>query len=551
MPDENSENTNSSKFQKIGLFLALAFYIVSIIIVVFVPKSHEAGNKNVKVITFAHWQLEDGFRKGFDVAIKLFEDYKASQGQKVKVIQTTVPAKGYQQWFMTQMIGGDPADVIELQGSSDVRNQYFIPLSPYIGDINPFNQGTPLEGIPWKNTYIDDMRSGLDQSYAEYYGVGIYMHTLRMYVNMDLLQKATGRRQLPETVTQWLKICEKMREYGRKTGKPIIPIGVRGFDRGTLSQLLIYYNSQLNADLNDTIPEFCSEVSSAEILQALLDGKNPREKLLAAIDVITEIGKYFCDGFPSTDLEQTKFLFFTGNVGFFPEGTWNAFSMINNSPFEVMIIDVPVIGNDHKYSKYFVGRPSEQGTGVGGLFGIPKASKNFELSLEFLRFISSWKINQLTMVEYTKWMAVLKKVKYTGIMEKMQPVQNATREIILFPYSMGSKNPKKLAESMESAIIAGTPNPQGYVRNDFINRIPDIKYEVNELIENEKRNMLNIETMRSSAAMGLNNSNRSIQDTNRFNIRSQMNLENLSARYKGLRNNIILTGILEKMESDK
>ena len=549
MADKNEEHLGSSKFQKAGLILALAFYIISIIMVLRIQTGGDIMDKNVKTITFAHWQLEDGFRNGFDEAIKLFEEYKAKQGQKVKVIQLTVPIQGYGQWFMTQLVGGDPADLIELLGTSDIRNQYFTPLSQYIGSPNPFNKGTPLEGIPWKDTYVDDMRGGLDPIYAEYYGIGVFIHTCRMYVNMDMLQKATGSRKLPQTLTEWLNICEKMRAYGKKIGKPIIPIGVRGFDRGTLSQLLGYYQSQLNSDLNDSLPEFCSDVASVDILDGLRQGKLSKEKQLAAINILTEIGNYFCDGFPSTDLEQTKFLFFAGNVGFFPEGTWNAFSMINNSPFEVEIIDVPVIGPDHKYSKFFAGRPSEQGVGVGGLFGIPKATKNFNLAFEFLQFITSWKINQMTMVEHSKWLASVKKVDYTGIMKKMQPLPGSKRANITFPFSFGAKSDKKIYEVIETAIINKTPEPQEYFWKDFISRIPDIHDELIEMIENEKRNMINIETMRSTSALGQKQSELTSMDAARLKTRSQMNFENLVSQYKSLRNIMKADKTLESMKT--
>ena len=549
MGNKSDEHTGSSKFQKLGLIMGLAFYIVSAIMVASIQKGGSILDKNVKTITFAHWQLEDGFRQGFDEAIKMFEEYKAKQGQQVKVLQSTVPVQGYLQWFMTQLVGGDPADVIELHWSFDIRNQYFTPLSQYIGNPNPFNKGTPLEGIPWKDTYVDDMRGGLDQNYAEYYGAGIYIHTFRMYVNMDLLQKATGSRKLPKTLTEWLTICEKMREYGKKAGKPVIPVGVRGFDRGTLGQLLGYYQSQLNADLNDILPEFCDDASTLDIFKALQERKLSKEKQLAAISIVAEIGKYFCDGFPSTDLEQTKFLFFAGKVGFFPEGTWNAFSMINNSPFEVEIIDVPVIGPDHKYSKFFAGRPSEQGAGVGGLFGIPKASKNFDLALEFLQFITSWKVNQATMVEHCKWLAAVKEIKYTGIMQKMQPLQGSRIGSIGFPFSFGTQSGKKMLEAIEASIINKIPDPQEYFWKDFIRRIPEMHDELIEMIENEKRNMLNIETMRSTVALGLKQSEQSHRDAGRLKIRTQMNFENLVTRYRNARSNMMLDKSLENMKT--
>ena len=399
------DNNNKKMFQNIGLIMAGLFYIVSCVMVYINTTGGAMLNSDIKTITFAHWQLEDGFREGYAEAIKQFEEYKASQGQKVKVVQTTVPWRGYNQWFLTQLIGGDPADVIELKGSSSLRNQYFIPLSRYIGAPNPFNTGTPMSGVPWKDTFIDNMNGALDSSFGEYFGIGAFTGTYRVYVNIDLLEKATGSRKLPKTLKQWMDACDKMRGYGEKIGKAIIPIGVRGFDKGTLNYLFQNYFSQINSDINDKISQNCSPgLSTYDVWQQLAKNKLDKDKLLAAVDIVREIGQNFGAGFMATDLEQTKFLFFSGKVGFFPEGTWNAYSMVKNAPFEVAIMPLPIIGQDHKYSKYFVGAPTEQGARVGCLFGIPKASKNFDLALEFLQFVSSWKINNMIMVDYCKWL---------------------------------------------------------------------------------------------------------------------------------------------------
>lgn len=80
---------------------------------------------DVKRLTFAHWQLEDGFREGYADAIRVYEKLKADQGINVKVVQTAVPSRGYAQWFLTQLIGGDCADVIELSGSRNFRTSIF------------------------------------------------------------------------------------------------------------------------------------------------------------------------------------------------------------------------------------------------------------------------------------------------------------------------------------------------------------------------------------------------------------------------------------------
>ena len=146
MSDRNRDEVYSAgRFQKLGLWLAVLFYVLSVVMVI-----RNCGGMSVvfspdtRVITIAHWQLEDGFREGIDAAIAEYEKRKAGQGVKVKVRQVAIPVRGYPQWFLTQLIGGNPADILEVTGSSDILNQYFTPLSPYIGSPNPWNKGTPL-----------------------------------------------------------------------------------------------------------------------------------------------------------------------------------------------------------------------------------------------------------------------------------------------------------------------------------------------------------------------------------------------------------------------
>ncbi|MFA6715535.1 MAG: extracellular solute-binding protein [Victivallales bacterium] len=532
---KNNIDDSKNWFQNIGLILAGLFYLVACVIVFVNNSGGKLLAPSQKTITFAHWNLEDGFREGYAEAIQRFEDYKAKQGQKVKVIQTTVPFRGYPQWFLTQLIGGTPADVIKLSGSSEQHNQYFVPLSAYIGKPNPFNRGTPFESVPWKDTFLDNMNGGLNADYGEYYGIGINSATYRVYVNLDLLEKATGSRKMPDTLTEWLTVCEKLKEYGEKIGKPIIPIGVRGFDKRTLNYLFYYYFSQMNSDLNEDMSGNCSpRAENAKIFEALAGNRLSREKILAAADIIKQIGQYFCKGFTATDQEQTKFLFFAGNVGFFPEGTWNAYSMVKNSPFEVGIAEIPVIGDDHEYSKYFVGRPTEQGLGVGGLFGIPKASKNFSMALEFLQFTTSWKINQMIMADYCKWLPAVKKAEYKGILKYCQPQLGSGQRMICPPFYASIGTWRKMLESLETIIINNENEAGKIFWRDFIERIPLEIEEIEDTITATRRTMLSIEKQRSAIAVAGLVTDLQAEAEKRLENRYELILESLISSYRNM-----------------
>jgi ABC-type glycerol-3-phosphate transport system substrate-binding protein len=497
---KSDSEPRGSKFQKFGLIITILFYLLSCIIVYTNNSGGTILDPDVKVISFAHWQLEDGFREGYAEAIKQFEALKAKQGHKVKVIQTTVPIRGYRQWFMTQLISGNPADLMELYCSSDVRNQYFTPLSQYVAEPNPYNVGSPFANVSWKDSYIDGMNGGLDPSYSEYFGIGTYFHVQRLYVNLELLEKATGSRELPKTVNQWLEMCDKMEQYGKKIGEPIVPIGVRGFDKSTIEYLFKYYYEQLNGNLSaDGIPIYGLEtVSQTALLKALADGKIDKKRLLAAVDIVKKIGRYFGKGFTATDLEQTKFLFFTGQVGFFPEGTWNAFSMVNNSPFEVGIARIPIIGPHNEYYKYFTGVPDEYGSSRNGQLGIPKATKNFALALEFLQYITSWKISQQVMIESCKWPCPVKKSTYNGIMKHFEPINTDGRLKVSNPFWRGwrSQSNNNALNALDHIVLNDLNNGELYFWNTFLGQHNVLTNEFKEVITSSIRQFFAMEALR-------------------------------------------------------
>ncbi len=532
-------------FNSLGLAILAGFFIVSVVMVI---RNHGGMDvvlsSNTKVITFAHWQLEDGFREGFDEAIAEYEKCKAEQGIKVKVNQVAIPVRGYSQWYLTQLIGGEPADVIEIIGSSDIQNQYMVSLAPFIGLKNPWNIGTPLENHSWRDSFIDDMLSTFDQTYSDFFGVCIFMHTIRVYVNMDLYEKACGTSRLPETVTEWLASCRQINEYGREINKPLIPIGVRGFDKGTLGQLLSDYNSQMNAGLANNGSPYNYAVNSSEIFRQVNAAQLERGKLLRPYELVNEIGQYFAEGFSAIDLEQTKYLFSSGNVCYFIDGTYNAWSLVNNSPFRVAVIKMPELDGGHSLGRGAVGRVSELGAGIGGKFGVTKKSKHQDIALDFLMFITSYKINKMTMVEHCKWMSSLKHVEYEGLMKSFEPVSNTNYIPIRIPFDLGTYSRSRNLQRVERNIIKNDPNPGFSFWDGFLKDRPMIIDELKETIHGVQRNLWVMDATRSALSYGLEES----PDDEFLQLRGNINLEGIIGRWRILDEQNDIISELGKLE---
>ena len=533
---KNSDNPRRKKIiSAAGGILALVFYVISCI---FVARNNaNAGTKNenlsgsVKTITIAHWQLEDGFRESIDYAIKEFEKIKAEQGVKVKVIQNAIPSRGYSQWYITQLISGNPADVIELTVSAELQSRYFVPLSSYISQPNPFNKGTPCEGIAWKDTFNDGMEGSLNPIFAEYYGAGIFRHSQRVYVNLDLLEAATGSDKTPETYEEWMECCKKIDEYAHQVQKPIIPIGVRGIDKSSIAGLYDRYFNQLNCHYNDTLSLHGDGIiSKGDFFAAFADGKLDIDRLLVPVEIVRDIGKYLADGFTTTDSEQTKFLFFTGNVCFFPEGTWDAWTMVNNTPFRTKIIQVPSLSPTGKYKDIYVGRVLENGFRVAGKFGVTKASRNRELAIEFLQFLTSWKINQKTMMEFCKWPSVVIKTEYKGFLENMKPELGDSRRGVNTPFFFNTKSRGRTLESIERIIISQADDAKVVFAKDAIKNVPVLKEEFENNISDFERQLFDMEGNRTTIASQLLRTNLTYAERKNMENRAMMAVESIVTR---------------------
>jgi len=535
----HEEETQSSWFYKSGLVLAGACYLVSAFYVNFFGASGSSLSLGgERVLTVAHWQLEDGFREGLDEAFREFEKIQAQRGVKVRVLQSTVPARGYPQWFLTQMIGGNPADIIELSGSSALHYRYFTPLSPYIGKPNPYNEGTPLEGMTWKDSYLDGMESSLDPVYAEYYGVGLGFFTYRLHVNLELLEKITGSAKMPTDLKEWLDICQQVKGYSDRVGEPISAIGVRGFDRGTLSSLLSYYYSQMNGNLNDYESGLCDgKAGQSDILAGVRDGRIPLERLTAVAGIVRDLGQYFMDGFTAIDLEQAKYMFYTGKVVFFPEGSWNTYSLVRNSRFKVGIVPLPVIGNHPVYGKYYTGKIAETGARIGCKFGIPKASRNFPLALELWQFVTSYRQNQAVM-DRCKWLPGVKHAEFRGILESCKPEMEGNLSVANPLLSSNrSSSGRKQFECLESIIIEHAADAEARFLQSFNDNKEQLREELTEVITNGYRANFEREMKRSQISLGLQRERIQPEEKDRLQLMTTLGEESYAENIHSLAGN--------------
>ena len=166
----------------IGFALLAACFIVALVRVF--NRNAEEAQPGTITIRFAHWQLESGLRDAFDeVARKYMEAHPG-----IRVEQLAIPERTYAQYYRTQLIGATAPDIfaIGFGNNDEILARFFTPLTPWLERPNPFNVGTELEGIPWRDTFIDGLNSKYNQNLLDYYMISTAMFTIRVYYNKTL-----------------------------------------------------------------------------------------------------------------------------------------------------------------------------------------------------------------------------------------------------------------------------------------------------------------------------------------------------------------------------
>ena len=363
----------------------------------------QAGEKE-KVIRFAHWQLEGGVREGFDAVAA--EYMRRHPG--VKVMQIPVPERTFQNWLVTQLVGGTAPDLIEMgMGMTDEHHaRYFRPVSDIVNSPNPWNKGTSLENTPLRETFIDGLESGFSPTLLEYYGLPVSAFSLRMFYNLDLLKEITGAEKLPATYRELVALARQTREYSERTGRDITPVsGSRTYAPIILRRLFGSQTEQLSSRIAyDFLATGPDSPNAALLSDGYLDGKwsleNP--EIVAGLELMRDLSQYMQPGFLQLGRDDAAFYFVQGHALMMATGSWDATSITTQAGFRIGISHIPVPAPGDPMGPFSLGPISDSGAAAGLVMGLTRQSAHPEIALDFLRFLASQPMNQ-RFSDVSKW----------------------------------------------------------------------------------------------------------------------------------------------------
>jgi len=383
---------------------------------------------DVTTIRICHWQLESGFRDALDVLIQAYQaHYLERHGKRVRVVQMPISERGYRQFMNTSLIGGTAPDIIEKGGSAMANDpsyiaRFFLPLGPFVDEPNPYNEGTSLEGVPWRETIFDGMQSAYDRHLLDYYHIPFSMFTVRIYYNHDLYKDLTGRTEPPSSFEDFLAACRELTTEAERRGKTVVAIA------GSKYQGSVFTWRYLNPFWFDLVrlsdKDFNGNASVYEVWQAYQAGQwrfdSPR--MLAASRCLIDVAQHFQQGWLAALRDDAVFLFVQGRAVMFASGSWDASSIVAQvgNKFDVSIFDFPMPTDHPEYGQYVPGPASEGSIGGGIPWAISKQSKHADLAIDFLRFCTTKARNEQFNQSIT-WLPVVRGAQVADKLKAFRP----------------------------------------------------------------------------------------------------------------------------------
>lgn len=345
------------------------------------------------VLRVAHWQLEGGVEAGFDAISKAFE--AAHPGVRVEVLR--IPERVYASWLNTQLIGGTAPDLIELRNTfrAEQKARYFLPLGDTVEQPNPYNAGTPLADVPWRDTFIDGMRGGFDETLGDHYGAPGFTATVRLFYNIALLRELTGSDQPPQTVQELLDLCAHVSDSTHHSGRKLLPIAGSSYNAPYLFDALMRTQLQELAYAINPRPRLVPEADAffAAHLRGAWTLDHPDMRRTLALQ--REFGRYLQPGFLQLRREDATFYFTQRQALMITTGSWDAGSLRQECDFEIGVTTIPMPEADNPdWGDGVIGPLTEEGINSFGPFGISLAGAHPELALKLLQFMTSQPANR-------------------------------------------------------------------------------------------------------------------------------------------------------------
>ncbi len=381
------------KLKHTGFLLLAAGYLVAAGLV-FWRKTEEVRSDRI-VIRLSQWQLEGTVRAAIDAIIARYEQLNPH----VKVEHMAVPDTVYLPWVQTQMVGGTGPDIVEYVWIWPHIGRYFQPIDDAVVQPNPYNRGTSLEGVPWRDTNVDGMINpdSFVRALNRYYGITMTSHIPRIVYNRALLVKITGRDEVPQTYREFMQLCADVKRYAQANHLPhLVPLAT---SKDSYPLILFSITGNALTNLAERLDyRHRLWVTDAEAGYRYLQGEWSYDEpdVDAALQQLREFGEVSTPGFLQRSRDAALTDFVNGRALMAVVPSWDASSLLMLCKFELGAFRYPFPREDDPvYGRFTRGPFSEGPVQTGMAFYVNQQTKHRAQVIDFLQFLTSQQGSQM------------------------------------------------------------------------------------------------------------------------------------------------------------
>lgn len=354
-----------------------------------VGRLFRAANQDIIEIQIGHWLLHTGMREAFDAAIDGYQKLHPN----VRITQIPVPVRSYAAWSRTQLAGETAPDITGmLTLNEELISRNFLPLTPWLNRPNPYNAGTDLEGMPWRDTFIDGLSAmaNLTPTSGEVCGVTLQLNSLRLFYNRELLREITGSDKAPANFAELKEIGQQIMDYSARTGRRLVPIaGCGPYARQLFNTLLPSQTQRLTLTIS---PNRNLRVTSLELASMMLDGRVNYDtpEIRSTLNLMRDASAMLTPGFTQQQRDEAIHSYLQQNAVMLFAGSWDYAVLAQDGAFTTGMMPLPLPSpDDPEYGRFTLGPVSEAAGYPEAMLGIVRNSRHRDVALDFLHYLTS------------------------------------------------------------------------------------------------------------------------------------------------------------------
>ena len=361
------------------------------------------GPGDVEVVRIGHIFLET--QPAIDALGRAYEEACRQRGERVRVVQIAVPHRLYASWFITQLLSHDTPEILAIHaGSTNERlARYIQPLGDELAKPNPYNAGTRLAGVPWRNTFAAGLRSSYFDTLLDYYSVPFTNTTTRLLVNLDLYREIFGDRPWPQTYEGFVQLCRETQAYAERTGRKVHPIASSLYHAPVLVRLLVRtQTARLAQEFNLTRT---LRYSNTEQTIAWLEGRYSfaTPEIRDLMGMTHELAGLMQPGFTQLGREDADMYFTQGHALTLISFSNSDESVRRQIQFPLGVVRVPApLPTTPRFGRNVPGPAEDKSYTSHFEVGLALNGRNRARALDFLRFATSEQGNRI-FAQVARW----------------------------------------------------------------------------------------------------------------------------------------------------